>query len=143
MNSGFNITLQMILYSYDGEFNICNLTQNPPNIPTCNYEKESDELNVTSMDIEGDRVKYGVSWNNDGNVDQWTELHDSDAEVRINCEGRKGVVGVIAEDEFGAQSEWTSVKVKNKTFNTLFLTFLHNHPNMFPIPRQLLQRLGL
>jgi len=109
---------------------------NPPSIQTCRYEKTSDELIVSAIDIDGNQVRYGISWDNDQNVDQWTTFYDSGVESRINCEGRKGTVGAIAEDEYGAQSEWVSIKSKNKVINTPFLWFLENHPLIY----QLLQR---
>ena len=110
----------------------------PPNKPTCRYVKNSDELVVSTTDPDCNKVRYGVSWNNDGNVDQWTELVPSGTIKRIDCEGRTGNVGVIAEDEHGAQSQWVSVKSKNKpSINTPFLNFLQQYPLIY----QLLQRL--
>ena len=116
-----NIALMSIIeLTYDAER--IETLNNPPNKPTARYDQAKDELVVSTTDPDGDKVKYGVSWDNDGNVDKWTELHDSGEESRINCEGRKGTVGVIAEDEYGAQSDWVSVKPKNKPYlNTPFL----------------------
>jgi hypothetical protein len=111
----------------------------PPNKPTCGYDKTRDELVVSTTDPDGNQVKYGISWNNDGNVDQWTTFYDSGVESKINCEGRKGTVGVIAEDEHGAQSDWVSATPKNKSINTPFIRFLEDHPRMFPLLRQLLE----
>jgi hypothetical protein len=94
----------------------------PPNIPICNYDKKNDELTVSSNDTNGDQIRYGVSWNNDQIVDKWTELYDSGVLINIDCEGNKGTIGVVAEDENGAQSEWVSIKPKVISINlTLFL----------------------
>ena len=111
----------------------------PPNKPECSFDKINDELVVSAIDPDEDQVKFGVSWNNNGNVDKWTEFHESGKEVRIDCEGRKGRVKVIAEDENGAQSDWTSVKLKNNPYiNTPFKNFLEQLENLFPLVRQIL-----
>jgi len=94
----------------------------PPSIPICNYDKKNDQLTVSSNDTNGDQIRYGVSWNNDQIVDKWTELYDSGLLINIDCEGNIGTIGVVAEDENGAQSEWISIKPKVISINiTLFL----------------------
>jgi len=110
---------------------------NPPNKPVCSYDSSSDELVVTATDPDGDQVRYGVDWNLDGTVDQWTGLVPSGTQKSISCSGRKGTVGVLSEDEYGAQSDWVSQKSKNKPINTPFLRFLENHPHLFPLLRQI------
>ena len=51
-------------------------------------------------------------------------------------------IKVQAIDEFGAESEWSDPLLvsmpKTKTINTVFLTFLENHPYLFPLLRQIL-----
>ena len=89
----------------------------PPTIPNCIYDKKNDELMVNSTDTNGDQIRYGVSWNNDQNVDDWTEFYDSGVLVKIDCEGNKGPIGVIAEDVNGAQSGWVSVNSKVISIN--------------------------
>jgi len=86
----------------------------PPNNPACSYDRLTDELVVTATDPDEDQIKYGVDWNNDLCVDQWTSLVPSGTEQRIDCGGRKGTTNVIAEDEYGAQSDWVSQKSKTK-----------------------------
>lgn len=136
--SGDNPIHPQIYDGYCGELNICHCTQTPPNIPTCSYNWINNELKVSSMDLEGDDIRYGISWNNDGNVDNWTEFYDSGAEVSINCQDRKGVVGVIAEDELGAQSGWASVKAENLGLaHSILLRFTEIFPNAFPILQQI------
>ena len=51
-----------------------------------------------------------------------------------------------AIDIHDAESDWTTLTVtlpRNKAINTPFQSFLQKHPNLFPIIRLLLQRLGL
>jgi len=120
---------QITVYYYDTE---------PPNKPACSYDSISDKLSITATDPDGDQVRYGVDWDKDWTVDQWTTLVPSGTQQSISCGGRKDTVGVIAEDEHGAQSDWASVTPKNKPYiNTPFLNFLEQHPYMFPLLRQL------
>jgi len=114
---------------------------NTPNKPTCRYDKDNNELVVSTTDVDGDQIRFGVSWDNDGNVDDgdWTEFHDSGEEVRIDCGDHKGTAGVIAEDENGAQSSWDSVDVNSKAKSyPIFAKLLELFPNAFPILRALL-----
>jgi len=99
---------------YQAVFNV--IENNPPNEPSISYDKVEDELSITAIDPDGNKIRYGIDWDNDCNVDQWTELVDSGTEQKIDCEGRKGTVDVISEDEYGAQSEWVSVTSKSKTY---------------------------
>jgi len=112
---------------------------NPPEKPACSYDRSNDELVVTATDPDGDQVRYCIDWDNDETVDQWTSYVSSGTQQRIDCSGRKGTVGVIAEDEYGALSDWVLQKSKNKAkiFNSLQLWFIENHPLIY----QLLQRL--
>ena len=87
----------------------------PPTNPTCTYDKKADELTVSSTDADGDQIRYGVSWNNTQTVNKWTTFSNSGVAVKIDCGGRKGTVGVIAEDAKGLQSGWVSVKSKDKS----------------------------
>jgi len=112
----------------------------PPNTPSCSYNRNEDSLVITSIDPNENKLRYGVDWENDRIADQWTDLAPSGTDVTIECNGRNGTVGVIAEDEFGAQSDWILVKSKSKPYiNTPFLNFLQNHPHLFPLLRQLLE----
>jgi hypothetical protein len=89
-------------------------SNNPPNTPTCSYDKIRDELSITATDPEGDDVRYGIDWDTDGTIDQWTSLVTSGNQQNVNCGGRNGTVEVIAEDEHGAQSLPVSIESKNR-----------------------------
>lgn len=112
---------------------------NPPNKPSTSYKRATDELIITATDSDEDQIRYGVSWDNDGNVDQWTEFYNSGDEASIDCNGRKGTVGLIAEDEFGAQSDWVIQKSKSKAINTLFFDLLENYSLLYQIIQRFLQ----
>ena len=60
----------------------------------------------------------------------------------IIVDGLDHLIQVKAKDVYGAESEWSDPlpvsMPKNKAINTPFLNFLENHPNLFPLLRQLL-----
>jgi len=117
---------------------------NPPNNPTCAYNKINDKLVITATDPDGDQVKYGVDWDNDGTIDQWTSLISSGTEQRIDCNRRKGTVGVIAEDEHGAQSNMVYVKSKDKSIeHPMFYWFFERLFQRFPLFEKILNQLLL
>ncbi len=106
-----------------------------PNKPTCSYDSIIDELIVTATDPDDYQIRYGVDWNNDFIVDQWTSLVASGTEQRINCDSRKGTESVITEDEYGVQSDWVTQKFKNKAIYISFFGYLN-----YPILNKLFQR---
>ena len=110
----------------------------PPTIISLWYEGYSNHIGVTAVDPDNDTIRYGISWNNSGIIDEWTEYHWSGDEVEIECWGHNNPAGVIAEDINGARSQWNSIKEKTKEINSQFITFLENHPHLFPLIRQIL-----
>jgi len=63
-----------------------------------------------SQDPDGDRIKYGWDWNNDGIVDEWTILYNSGEMVSTpHSWSSAGIyaIKVKAQDEHGAESEWS------------------------------------
>ena len=127
--------------NYSGSAYIFKYNQAPTK-PTCRYEEENDELVVSSTDIEDDNISYGISFENNGNIDTWTNYYNSGEEVRIDCEGRTWKVGVIAEDEFGAQSEWVSAKTKSKIHTNPIYQFLERLIYSFPIILKLINQIA-
>jgi hypothetical protein len=114
----------------------------PPNKPVCEYIKADNLISMNSTDSDGDKIRFGISWENDGYIDEYTEYIESGTEIFIDCEGKIGTIGVLAEDEYGVQSDWVFVKPKNKLyFNRPFLNLLAMYPNLFPMLRQLLLKL--
>ena len=117
------------------------LENNPPNKPSTNYNKGTDELILTATDPDDDNIRYGISWDDDYSVDQWTNFVSSGTQRTIYCEGRTDSVGVIVEDEYGAQSEWVMQKPKHKavrmSLQQIFEMLLQNHQYTFPLIRLL------
>jgi len=114
------------------------LENNPPNNPTASYNKANDELVLTTTDPDGDKVRYGISWDNDNIVDQWTNLVPSGTQQNIGCNGRTGPVKVIAEDEYGEQSNWVSVSSKT---NVKYLSFFEIFFKRFPFFEKILNQI--
>ena len=78
---------------------------------------------TSAIDPDGDMIKCGWDWNGDDNVDEWTGFYPSGVTINIyHTWEEQGAysVKVIAEDERGAQSQWSesvSVKMpKNKPY---------------------------
>ena len=137
-------------------FKIDTFENNRPAKPTHVYNENTFQLAVSSTDPDGDKIRYGVSWDNNGVVDMWTDYYNSGEEGSINCFGKDKPAYVIAEDEHGGQSEWVMAKAKdvfdvesdwatlevsipkNHAISTPLFSILENHPHMFPILRHLM-----
>ena len=141
--SGWNY-LQEGIVRCDFYFQTFGMHNQPPNNPVCSYDRFGDELVVTATDPDDDQIRYGVDWNNDLIVDQWTILVPSGTEQKIDCGGRTGTVGVIVEDEYGAQSDFVSVKSKNKLLeNLIFDWLLNKFIKFFPMFEKILNQIIL
>jgi hypothetical protein len=71
-------------------------------------------LALSADDPDGDPVRYGIDWNNDGSVDQYAPLSGYVAAgtpqtvTRTYSLGGSKTVRVLAQDSKGANSGWTS-----------------------------------
>ena len=61
----------------DFHFETYGKNNNPPEQPSVVYDSVTDYLIIVGSDPESDRVRYGVSWENNLVVDQWTAFVDS------------------------------------------------------------------
>jgi predicted NAD-dependent protein-ADP-ribosyltransferase YbiA (DUF1768 family) len=103
-------------------------------------------LLISSNDIDGDDLYYYVEWE-DGNFSEWIGPYASDDEVNVShtwITENNFTIRVKAKDTHDFESDWATLEVsmpKNKAINinSLFLRFLENHPNMFPILRCILE----
>ena len=111
-------------------FRTYGIDNNPPDKPICKYNNLRDEISVYSIDVDENQIRYGISWNDDNEIDEWTEFHDSGFEVLIEVEGNNNPIGIIAEDEYGFRSIWASIESKPKEnkyfweYNTLLLRLI-------------------
>ena len=94
-------------------------TNNPPNSPSQLSGPSSgivhDTLSYTSSatDPDGDTVKYGIDFHNDGVIDDWTEFYPSGVTITFHI--TFNTVGTYqlrlkAEDIHGAESGWSTPK---------------------------------
>ena len=95
-------------------FKTYGLTNQPPNEPLCSFNKDEDTLVIVATDPDEDMIRYGIDWDNNKTIDQWTEYVTSGTEMGIKCNGRKGTIGIISEDEYGFQSDWKTINSKSK-----------------------------
>jgi hypothetical protein len=108
------------------------IQNNPPMTPTWEFDKYNEDIIVSTIDPDGHNVKFGIDWNVNRIVDDWTIYVNSGEEIRINCSGRDGKVGIIAEDEHGAQSDWVSAESEIKFFtNIIFSRFQGKYSYLF------------
>ena len=119
----------------------------PPSSPSLNGPstgniREEYEYTVSLTDPDNDYVYYTVDWD-DEIIEEYLGPYNSGEEVILSHlwerQGRYNIK-VKATDEWGSQSDWTTISVsmpKNKPNNTPFLNFLENHPNLFPMLRQI------
>jgi len=120
----------------------------PPSIPTITGPpsgkiKTTYDYTFNSIDSDGDDITYLIDWG-DGNTDAGSGASNEEVTLKHawNSQGNFNIKAK-AKDVHGAESDWTSLEVsmpKNKPYiNLLFLRFLENHPNIFPLLMQLLE----
>jgi len=111
--------------------------------PTDGKAQEFTYYNFCTNDPEGHDVRYYIEWG-DGIEFKWIGPYESDEIVEKGhswASKDNYTIRVKAKDVYGAEGEWTELEVsmpKTKKANTPFLTFLENHPRLFPLLRQIL-----
>ena len=127
----------------------CELINLPPITPTIDGPtsgKAGKEIEFTfnAVDPNGDKVKYYIDWD-DGDSEE-TGLYSSGTDVKVKhtwqSEGTY-TIRAYAEDEFGLAGPEetltvTITKGKNRAINILFLNFLQQYPNLFPLLQKIL-----
>ena len=145
------VLIGILVLSGLGATAVTNIKNNPPNAPDIDGPtsgKVGVEYNWTfiSTDPEGDNITYYVDWADECGGAEWHGPYPSGEEVTIAHKytyENTFTINTLAVDENGAESNWTYFEVtmpRNKPFNILplFLRFLEQHPNMFPLLRYLL-----
>jgi hypothetical protein len=121
----------------------------PPGAPTItgpNGGKAGIEYDFTfnAIDPDTDTVKFFINWGDDSTVTTTAFTGSGEDIVASHTWAEEGVytITTYAEDSDGMMGPETTKEVnmpRSKTVQTpLFLRFLQNHPNIFPILRQLL-----
>ena len=148
--SGVTATLDMPLKATT--FNNDNHRPDKPSKPTGPLKGATGvehTYNATATDPDGDEIYYKFYWG-DGTFSSWVGPYPSGNEGSASHKWTKQgsyEIKVKVKDEHDVQSEWSdplSVTMpRNRAITSPFLKFLQNYPNLFPILRLLLQRLGL
>ena len=131
------------------------LVNAPPSAPTISGETNGKvgtnyNYTFTSTDPDGDQVSYHIDWG-DGDTTDWTAFQASGppgySEGHAWDEQDEYTIIAKAKDENGLVGPEATLIVtmpRNKPYiNTPFQWFLQHLPNLFPILKTLLQRLGL
>lgn len=136
----------------DMNFQLTTLDNTPPLSPiiygpTNGFPFLSYSFRFSSTDLEGDEISYYIEWG-DGKVTDWTTYVPSGSPGYSESHSWKGlgkfIIKAKAKDNEGLESSWTEHTIsipRNRAINTPFhwlQNFLHFHPNLFPIIRQLL-----
>ncbi|KYK22976.1 hypothetical protein AYK24_08020 [Thermoplasmatales archaeon SG8-52-4] len=104
----------------------------------------------TAVDSNGDYVRFLINWG-DGTKLEWTGLIPSGepgySESHMWTTQGTYTIKAKAKDIYGAESEWTEFIVtmpRSKVIQELLiLKFLQNHPRIFQIFQQIIQKLNL
>ena len=100
------------------------------------------DYDFTAIDPDGDNVKYYIDWGDETN--EWTEFAASNTPVTVShtwAEQGDYVITAYAQDSNGMDGPESTLPItmpRNRAYNSLFLQFLQNHPNILPIIRYLL-----
>jgi len=125
----------------------------PPNSPTIDGPTSGSAgteytYTIITNEPDGDNVYYYVDWG-DGEFEDWFGPFASGTLQTIShtwTEQDTYEIKAKAKDTFDAESDWAMLEVtmpRNRAMQRPFFNFLQNHPNLFPILRLLLQRVGL
>jgi len=102
------------------------------------------EYSLVSSEPDGDDIYYYIDWG-DGDNEEWVGPFTSDVKQTFThtwTEQNNYVIKGKSRDEYGFESEWTTLEIsmpKNKAIHHPFLDFLQEHPYMFPLLRQILK----
>ena len=118
------------------------------NVPDQGQVRDTIWISMISTDPENDEVKYFIEWG-DGEGDWNLHWITSGVLFRISHKYKyEGdfIVRVKAKDYYDSESGWAVDEIevpitltKSNTFqNQIFIRFFENHPNLFPLLRQIL-----
>jgi len=111
--------------------------------PTEGKAQEMIDYTFSANDPEGHDVKFFIEWGDGNTIDLPGPYESGEIVTESHSWENKDTytIRVIAEDVYGADSDWTELEIsmpKAKIVNSPFLTFLQNHPHLFPLLRQIL-----
>ena len=98
---------------------------------------------ITSVDPDGDDISYIVDWGDNNSDTIGYNPSGTGVKVRHTWPGMgQYTIRAKAKDIWGAESDWGTKPIsiiRNRAIDTPFLSFLQNHPNMFPLLKLLIK----
>lgn len=120
-----------------------------PEGPTTVKPNQEYTYTTSTTDFDEDQVYYMWRWG-DGQYSEWLGPYNSGETVEATYSWNKTSnyqIRVKAKDIMDQETDWSEplrISVhRSRSINSPFLSFLENHPNLFPLIRLLLQQLGL
>jgi len=121
----------------------------PPDTPTISgtlngKAMETYPYKFSTNDPDNNAIMFYVDWG-DGTFTNWTEKAGSGEKVRIDHTYNMRndyTIRAKAKDVMGEESDWATLEVsmpKSSAIFIPFLNFLENHPNLFPLLRQIFE----
>jgi hypothetical protein len=103
---------------------------------------EEHEYTLNATDPDGDDVTYVVDWGDNSSEESFGP-HPSGEQYTAKHVWEEGdyTIKAKAVDSYDRESDWATLDVsmpKTKASVSPFLTFLENHPHLFPLIRQIL-----
>jgi hypothetical protein len=105
---------------------------------------EEQTFSISASGPEGYDVFYYIEWG-DNQITDWDGPHPSDEIVNVKHtweEQGDYTIKAKAKNTIEIETDWMYLEVsmpKSKSVNRPFITFLENHPHLFPIIRQILK----
>jgi len=99
-----------------------------PYKPSIGYDKDRKAYWASTGDHENDEIRYGWDLDNDNIVDKWSNYTESAKSIYFFSERYKKVK-VLAEDVYGAKSEWSDICKKSKqkiTITSILIKYFYN-----------------
>jgi hypothetical protein len=99
---------------------------------------------IESVDFENHDIYYYIDWGDNSNEERIGPFPSGEQQIINHTWDRIGIyeIKIKSKDAYNAESDWSyPMKFrlsKTKVFNSPFLTFLENHPNIFPLLQQIL-----
>ena len=147
MNIPYTVKCSKLIIATLAELSQLALAPFKPDIPvgTINGNINQEYTYISStVDPQDDDIFYLFDWG-DGSDNGWIGPYNSGDECNASHIWTKRgdyAIKVKAKDSSDHESPWSDplpiTMPKNKAINTPFLQFLENHPNLFPLLRQIL-----
>ena len=135
---------------YDKKIVNVGIDEEPPTIPDINGETNGKngneyEYSFLSIDANGYDIYYHVDWGDGSEEEVIGPTFSGVAAAAKHTWAEPGIylIRAKAKNTIDLESDWGTLEIsmpKNKPIIIPFLNYLENHPNMFPLLKQILGR---